>query len=86
MPSAPVPPVSVQRTNVFAIISLIGAFFFPVVGIVFGHLARAQIRRTGEEGAGLAIAGLVLGYIFTIFFVLLVILWLVLSLTPAGGR
>jgi hypothetical protein len=35
--------------------------FIPA--IVCGHLARAQIRRTGEAGGGLALAGLILGYV-----------------------
>jgi hypothetical protein len=30
---------------------------------VLGHVARKQIRRTGEDGAGLALAGLVLGWV-----------------------
>ena len=33
-----------------------------VLGIVFGHLARARIRRTGEPGWGTATAGLAIGY------------------------
>ena len=33
-----------------------------ILAIVFGHLARGQIRRTGEKGDGLALAGLVLGW------------------------
>jgi hypothetical protein len=33
-----------------------------IPAIVFGHMARSQIRRTGEEGAGLALAGLILGW------------------------
>jgi hypothetical protein len=33
-----------------------------IPAIVFGHLARSQIRRTGEQGAGLALVGLVLGW------------------------
>ena len=33
-----------------------------VLGIVFGHIARARIRRTGEAGWGTATAGLVIGY------------------------
>jgi hypothetical protein len=34
--------------------------------MVFGHIALAQINRVGdmEEGRGLAIAGLVLGYVY----------------------
>ena len=30
---------------------------------MLGHLARREIRRTGERGAGLATAGLTLGWI-----------------------
>lgn len=57
-------------TNTMSILALIFAFVFSPLGIVFGHIARGQIRRTGEQGAGLATAGLVLGYVFTGFAVL----------------
>ena len=33
-----------------------------IPAIVLGHKARRQIRRTGEGGSGMALAGLVLGY------------------------
>jgi hypothetical protein len=33
-----------------------------IPAIVLGHKARRQIRRTGEPGSGMALAGLVLGY------------------------
>jgi hypothetical protein len=33
-----------------------------IPAIVLGHVARRQIRRTGERGAGLALAGLLLGW------------------------
>jgi DUF1707 SHOCT-like domain/Domain of unknown function (DUF4190) len=36
--------------------------FLAVPAVILGHLARAQIRQTGERGDGMAIAGLVLGY------------------------
>jgi len=29
---------------------------------VLGHMARHQIKRTGEQGAGMALAGLLLGW------------------------
>ncbi|MFB4317797.1 DUF4352 domain-containing protein [Actinomadura sp. 21ATH] len=34
-----------------------------ILAVICGHLAVAQIKRTGAAGKGLAIAGLVLGYI-----------------------
>ena len=59
----------VARTNGLAVASLacgIAQFMFGPLGtipaIVLGHVARSQIRRTGEQGAGLALAGLVLGW------------------------
>ena len=37
--------------------------FAAVPAVILGHLARQQIKRTGERGEGMAIAGLVLGYL-----------------------
>lgn len=57
------PPVSVG-TNGMAIASLVTCFVCGfIVPIILGHIALGQIRRTGEGGKGLAIAGLVIGYI-----------------------
>ena len=72
---------AVRGTNVMAILSLVFAFVFSPVGIVFGHIAKKQIRRTGEQGNGLATAGLVLSYIFTILF----ILWIVFVFVVAAN-
>ena len=36
------------------------------VGVVLGHVARGQIRRSGEGGGGLALSGLIVGYVVTI--------------------
>jgi hypothetical protein len=58
------PPQS-SSTNVMAILSLVFAFVFAPVGIVLGHIAKKQIKERGEQGSGLATAGLVLSYIFT---------------------
>jgi hypothetical protein len=63
-------PAARSRTNAMAIASLacgIGQIFFwfvaGVPAIVFGHVARRQIRETGEAGDGMALAGLILGYL-----------------------
>jgi hypothetical protein len=34
-----------------------------IPAIVLGHVARRQIRKTGEDGAGLALSGLILGWV-----------------------
>jgi uncharacterized membrane protein len=57
------------RTNPLAIASLVCGIGQPFTGmlstipaIVLGHMARREIRRTGEDGTGLATVGLVLGW------------------------
>ena len=47
------------------------AFVFWPAAIVTGHLARRRIRRTGEGGAGLALAGIIVGYAYAVLFVVL---------------
>jgi hypothetical protein len=71
----------VARTNGFAIASLacgLAQFVFgpiaTIPAIVFGHMARSQIKRTGEQGAGLALAGLILGWATVILAILLLVI------------
>ena len=52
-------------TNTLAILALVLSFVVSIGGIICGHIALAQIKRTGEGGRGLAIAGLIIGYVFT---------------------
>jgi hypothetical protein len=74
--------VPAQRAvNSLAIVSLVAGiagyiiphpFIAGLVAIVTGHMARRQIRQTGESGSGLAMAGLVLGYLHLVLSILLV--------------
>ncbi|OJF15684.1 DUF4190 domain-containing protein [Couchioplanes caeruleus] len=57
-------------TNTMAILSLVFAFVFPPAGIVMGHVAKKQMRSSGESGDGLATAGLWVSYIITGLYVL----------------
>ena len=60
-------PVSRPGTNGLAIASLVTAFtgflccIGSIVAIVLGTIALDQIKRTRQEGFGLAVAGIVLG-------------------------
>lgn len=67
-------PVTLAPTNTLAIVSLIcglagllTTWFIPLVvsiaAVVMGHIAKRQIAERGENGSGLAVAGLVTGYI-----------------------
>lgn len=60
-------------TNTLAILALVLAFVISPGGIICGHIALNQIKRTGEGGRGLALAGLIIGYVFTGFWVLYLI-------------
>ena len=71
-------------TNTLAILALVFAFVFSPAAIVMGHIAKKQIRQTGEQGEGLATAGLVLGYVFTGIGVLFCVGYAVLALFAIG--
>ena len=66
-----------RPTNTMAILAIVLAFVFAPAGLVLGIVARRQIRETGEEGDGLALAGIIIGSIATAFFALVIILWVV---------
>lgn len=59
-----------QKTNTMAILSLIFAFVFSILGVVFGLIAKKQIRERGEGGGGLATAGIIVGLVFTVIWIL----------------
>lgn len=63
-----------QSYNPWAIASLVlGLCATAIFAVITGHIALSQIKRTGERGKGLAVAGLVLGYAEIAFYVMLII-------------
>jgi peptidyl-prolyl cis-trans isomerase B (cyclophilin B) len=63
-------------TNGLAIASFVLAFFVSLLSIIFGHVALSQIKRTGERGRGLALAGLWISYLSMLCLVgVLVAVW-----------
>ncbi|MEU9133239.1 DUF1707 and DUF4190 domain-containing protein [Kitasatospora sp. NPDC048540] len=82
----PVFPVQ-RRTNRLAVASLaLGLFCLVSMGstavpaVITGHLAKNQLRDSGEEGSGMAGAGLVIGWACIAGWV-----FLLLALVSAGG-
>lgn len=60
---APAPiGTTLASTNTYALISIILSFTVPLAGIIFGHLALSQIKRTGDSGRGIALVGTIVGY------------------------
>jgi hypothetical protein len=85
-------PYPVARpTNGLAVAALVcgiaqffvGVTFIPA--IICGHMARRQIRLTGEGGDGMALAGLILGYIGGVLVVGAVLLFIILAAVVVSG-
>lgn len=85
-PGYPVPP-----TNTLAIIALVASlaglltWISSIAGIVCGHIARRQIQRTGEQGSGMALAGLIVGYSIAVLGILWFVLLFVILMVGAGA-
>jgi hypothetical protein len=70
-PTPPAPPPAPAKTSGLAIASFVLALLSPALsvfgfipGITLGHLARARIAKdSGLKGKGLALAGLIIGYV-----------------------
>lgn len=78
------------QTNGLAIAALVCGvaqvflwFLAAIPAVVLGHMARKQIRQTGEQGDGMALAGLILGYIGLALTVLFVILIVIIAVSAA---
>ena len=83
------PPVS---TNSLARASLVlGVAEFVTIGltaipaIICGHMAKREMRQTGQRGDGLATSGLVLGYMAVIFWGVLIVLAIVGAMISASS-
>jgi Domain of unknown function (DUF1707)/Domain of unknown function (DUF4190) len=82
---------SAAKTNGLALASLTCGLAQFILGpsaaipaIVFGHAARHQIKRTGEEGAGLALIGLILGWATVILTIVFIVVGLAMSVGMHG--
>ena len=68
-------------TNGLAIASLICAFFCSPLGLIFGFVAKSQIRRTGQQGNGLATAGIVVSAVSLV----LGVIWFIAVAASTGS-
>lgn len=94
-PSTALPPppggagYAQPQTNSLAVVSLVAGvagyviphpFIAGIIAIITGHMARRQIRVSGEGGGALALVGLVLGYVHLALSILLLVLIVLLLL------
>jgi len=77
--STPYSSAPEQKTNTLAIVALILGILIPIAGIVVGHISLSQIKKTGENGRGLALTGTILGYVFSFLWILF---WLFAVILP----
>ncbi|MEU9505215.1 DUF4190 domain-containing protein [Micromonospora sp. NPDC048170] len=69
------------KTNGLAIAALVlalvglGSCITAPIGAILGHVAQKQIRQTGEGGEGMAKAGIIVGWIVTGLYLLLVLFY-----------
>ena len=56
-----------------------------IPAIICGHMAKREMRATGQRGDGLATSGLVLGYMAVIFWGILIALSIVGAIISASG-
>jgi Domain of unknown function (DUF4190) len=83
-PYTPAAAYSAPRYNAWAIVSISFAVSTAIgtcglgglVAVITGHIARQQIKRTGESGASLALAGLVVGYVAMGLFALFILAYI----------
>jgi hypothetical protein len=80
----PVLPPQPQATNGLAVAALVLGILWlfwlgSTLAILFGHIALDQIKHNNQSGKGMAVAGLVLGYVGAGTFALFVVLPLLLG-------
>ncbi len=78
-----VPP---QPTNTMAVLSLVFGFLISILGVIFGFIALGQLKKpehANEQGRGLAIAGIVIGFVLMVPLCVIVLLTL---LGPSIGN
>jgi hypothetical protein len=72
-----------QQTNGLAIASMVVSivalpfcFGLPgIVGAIMGHVARRQVAQRNEQGAGFALAGIIVGWISFALFIAIVVVY-----------
>lgn len=71
-------------TNTMALLSLIMSLvgiatggMTSILGIIFGHIGRKQIKRTGEGGDQMALWGLIVGYVVLGLWILFWVIYVV---------
>ena len=83
------PPVTTNSLARASLVLGVAEFFTmgltAIPAIICGHMAKREMRQTGQRGDGLATSGLVLGYMAIIFWGVLIALSIVTAVVQAGA-
>jgi DUF1707 SHOCT-like domain/Domain of unknown function (DUF4190) len=83
------PPVSTNSLARASLVLGVAEFFTmgltAIPAIICGHMAKREMRQTGQRGDALATSGLVLGYMAVIFWGILIVLSIVGAVISATG-
>lgn len=85
--------VVTPRTNGLAIAALVcGVIGFlcgatSLLAVIFGHISRGQIRKSNgaETGDGMALAGLILGYVFLVGWLIYWLVIVIVAIADSGS-
>jgi hypothetical protein len=69
----PPPPPQQQSTSVLAIVGFILAFIAPLIGFILSFIAIFKTGPGKAKGRGLAVAGTILGGLFTVIIVVIIV-------------
>ncbi|WP_291042731.1 DUF4190 domain-containing protein [Herbiconiux sp.] len=65
------------RTNTLGIVTLVlGILGFGLVPVITGHIALGQIKKNRDDGYGITLAGLILGYVTLAGWILVAAFWI----------
>ncbi|SDP47809.1 DUF4190 domain-containing protein [Lentzea jiangxiensis] len=65
------PPVQKPQTNailalVLSCVGFVSCGLTAIAGVIFGHIALGRIKRGEEDGHGMALAGVIVGYVLIV--------------------
>jgi hypothetical protein len=84
-PIAATPAGTPGELNLLAVIALIASCIgLTIPGIVMGHIALSQIRKSGESGHALALAAVIVGYALTALVIIAVVVFFIFIFAAIG--